>query len=34
MKEAETVLYEEFAFVLDIDRNNVLGYIQKELANA
>ena len=34
MKEAETVLYEEFAFVLDIDRNSVLGYIQKELANA
>lgn len=31
MKEAETVLYDEFAFVLDIERDTVISYIQKEL---
>lgn len=31
MKEAETVLYDEFAYVLKIKREDVLPFIQKEL---
>ena len=31
MKEAETVLYDEFAYVLNIERDSVISYIQKEL---
>lgn len=31
MKEAETVLYDEFAYVLNIERDAVISYIQKEL---
>lgn len=34
MKEAETVLYDEFAFVLHIERDSVVDYIRKELAKA
>lgn len=33
MKEAETVLYDEFAYVLNIERDSVVDYIKKELAN-
>ena len=31
MKEAETVLYDEFAYVLNIDRDQVVEYIRQEL---
>ncbi len=31
MKEAETVLYDEFAFVLNIERDSVVEYIKNEL---
>jgi CarD family transcriptional regulator len=34
MKEAETVLYDEFAYVLDIDRDKVLPFIKKEIAKS
>lgn len=33
MKEAETVLYDEFAFVLNIERDSVIEYIKNELKN-
>ena len=33
LKEAETVLYDEFAFVLNIDRESVIPHIKNELEN-
>lgn len=33
LKEAETVLYDEFAFVLNIERDSVPDYIKTELDN-
>lgn len=32
MKEAETVLFDEFAYVLNIDRANVVTFIKEELS--
>ena len=34
LKEAERVLYEEFAYVLDIEENKVMSYIQEKLKRA
>ena len=34
MKEAETILYDEFAFVLHLDREEILPYIMREIEEA